>query len=822
MSEEKKGLPMMQSEGPEENSRKSQEGMDIPDSLPLLPIRDIVVFPYMIAPLVVGREKSIRALDEALKQNRLIFLAAQHQGEIEEPGTGDVHHLGTVSVIVRMLKTPDGKAKILVQGLQRARVREFLQTDPYFSVSMDLVREGAAEPQNVQVEAMVRTTREAFFKAVQLGKPVPPDVLSVAESVDDPGRLADLVGSSLELGLQDSQKVLETVDPFERLAYVHEILDREVKVLEIQQKIQDQTQEELSKTQRDYYLRQQMKAIQQELGDKDEREEEIQEFRSRVKKAGIPADVRADVNKQIDRLAKMHPDSAETATLRTYLEWMVEIPWKKSTKDLLDLRAASRVLDADHYDLEKIKERILEYLGVLKLKRELKGPILCLVGPPGVGKTSLGRSIARAMGREFVRMSLGGVRDEAEIRGHRRTYVGALPGRIIQGMKQAGSRNPVFMLDEIDKLGADFRGDPSSALLEVLDPEQNHSFRDHYLAVPYDLSAVMFIATANVADPIPQALRDRMEIIQLAGYTSVEKNHIAVRYLIPRQMERNGISPKSFSLSGGALDRIILEYTMEAGVRNLEREIGSVCRKVAKQLAMGKKGRTTVTARNLERFLGAPRFQGAIREDAARTGVAVGLAWTPVGGETLNIEVSAVKGKGSLTLTGSLGDVMKESAQAALSYIRSRSESLGLSPRDILEGDVHVHVPSGSTPKDGPSAGIAITVAMISALLNRPPLDAVAMTGEITLTGRILPIGGLREKLLAAKRAFIKRVVIPDRNRPDLKEIPPYVTKGMEIISVSNMDEAIEAVFGKGALRKKTGSAGKTGSAKKRTPNARK
>jgi len=820
MSEEKKGLSQKEGEGPEENPQESHEGMNIPDSLPLLPIRDIVVFPYMIAPLVVGRDKSIRALDEALKQNRLIFLAAQHRGEIEEPGIGDVHQLGTVSVIVRMLKTPEGQAKILVQGLQRARVQRFLKADPFFSVRLELVREEATESLTVQVEAMVRTTKEIFFKAVQLGKPVSPDVLSVAESVNDPGRLADLVGSSLELGLQDAQKVLETVDPFERLAYVHEILDREVKVLGMQQKIQDQTKEELSKTQREYYLRQQMKAIQQELGDKDDREEEIRELRSQIKKARMPAGVRDEVNKQIDRLAKMHPDAAETATLRTYLEWMVEIPWKKSTKDLLDLRAASGVLDADHYDLEKIKERILEYLGVLKLKKELKGPILCLVGPPGVGKTSLGRSIARAMGREFVRMSLGGVHDEAEIRGHRRTYVGALPGRIIQGMKQAGSRNPVFMLDEIDKLGADFRGDPSSALLEVLDPEQNHSFRDHYLAVPYDLSAVMFIATANVADPIPQALRDRMEIIQLAGYTSVEKNRIAVRYLIPRQMERNGVSEKNFSLSNGALDRIILEYTMEAGVRNLEREIGSVCRKVAKQLAMGKKGRTSVTARSLEHYLGAPRFQGVVREDSARTGVAIGLAWTPVGGETLNIEVSAVQGKGSLTLTGSLGDVMKESAQAALSYVRSRARSFGLVPQNILSRDVHVHVPSGSTPKDGPSAGIAITTAMISALSSRPPLPAVAMTGEITLTGRVLPIGGLREKLLAAKRAFIKRVVIPDRNRPDLKEIPPYVTKGMEIITVSNMDEAMEAVFGKGAFQKKTGSARKTGFAKKGTPDA--
>ena len=820
MSKEKKDLSKKEKEERPESFHQDSESMEIPDTMPLLPIRDLVVFPYMIVPLAVGRENSIRALDEALKHNRIIFLVAQHQGEVEHPGKEDVHQLGTISAIVRMLKMPDGKAKILVQGLQRARIKEFLETEPFFSVQLDLVPEEVKQPLTIQFEAMIRTTRESFFKAVQLGKPVPPEVLAVAENVKDPGRLADIVGSSLDLGLKEAQQVLETTNPFERLAYVHEILDREVKVLEMQQKIKDQTKGELSRTQKEYYLRQQMKAIQEELGDKNEREEEVQEFRKRLKKAGMPPEVREEVNKQMDRLGKMHPDSAETAILRTYLEWMLEVPWKKATKDHLDLKAAGRILDEDHYDLERVKERILEYLGVLKLKKEMKGPILCLVGPPGVGKTSLGRSIARAMGREFVRMSLGGVRDEAEIRGHRRTYVGALPGRIIQGMKQAGSRNPVFMLDEIDKLGADFRGDPSSALLEVLDPEQNHSFRDHYLAVPYDLSAVMFIATANMADPIPQALRDRMETIQLAGYTSVEKNRIAVKYLVPRQVERNGISAENFSISTGALDRIILEYTMEAGVRNLEREIGSVCRKVAKKIAMGKKGRTVVTARNLESYLGQPRFQGVVREDAARTGVAIGLAWTPVGGDTLNIEVSAVKGKGSLTLTGSLGDVMKESAQAALSYIRSRAKGLGIDERNLVSKDIHVHVPSGATPKDGPSAGIAIGSAMISALLKKPPLPAVAMTGEITLTGRVLPIGGLREKLLAAKRAFIKRVVIPARNRPDLKEIPHYVTKGVEIIAVSNMDEALEAVFGKNVFPKNPEGQARAGSVKRRTTNA--
>ncbi|MGD8353748.1 MAG: endopeptidase La, partial [Pseudomonadota bacterium] len=722
--------------------------------------------------------------------------------DVEDPGPDDLHSLGTVSVIVRMLKTSDGKAKILVQGLQRGQVAEFLQTDPYFSVRMDIIDEEIPEPLPLKIEAMVRALKEGLMRIVELGKPVPPDVLSVAGNVDDPGRLADLVGSSLGLDLKDSQKVLGTTDPLLRLEYVHELLDKELKINEMQQKIHDQAQEEMSKTQKDYYLRQQLKAIQQELGDKDDREVEIEEIRAGIEKAGMPAEVRDEVGKQLDRLAKMHPDSAEAATIRTYLDWMVEIPWKKTTRDKLDLRAASTVLDEDHYDLERVKERILEYLGVLKLKKELKGPILCLVGPPGVGKTSLGRSIARAMGRKFIRMSLGGVRDEAEIRGHRRTYVGALPGRIIQGMKQAGSRNPVFMLDEIDKLGSDFRGDPSSALLEVLDPEQNYNFRDHYLAVPYDLSAVLFIATANMAELIPQALLDRMEIIQLSGYTAIEKRHIAKRYLVDRQIDRNGISPEVFSLSEGALDRIISEYTREAGVRNLEREIGTVCRKVAKNIAMGKKSRTVVTARNLEKFLGAPKFRGARKEDEARAGVSIGLAWTPVGGDTLNIEVSAVKGKGSLTLTGSLGEVMKESAQAALSYIRSRGSDLGITQQKILSTDIHVHVPAGATPKDGPSAGIAITSGMISALTGKVPLPAVAMTGEITLTGRVLPIGGLREKLLAAKRASIRRVVIPSLNQPDLKEIPSYVTRGIEVVPVSDMDEALSAIFRKGAFNR--------------------
>lgn len=800
-----------------EEGKKQEEGsgeaagqeISIPPVLPLLPIRDMVIFPYMIVPLVVARERSIRALDEALKGDRLIFLSAQKRGEMEEPGREDIHAMGTVSVIVRMLKTPDGKAKILVQGLQRARITDYQQTDPFFTVHLEAIPERVPDPVPVQLEALIRTVKVSLSALVRLGKAVPPDVLAVAENVDEPGRLADLVGSSLGLDPGEAQSVLEIEDPSQRLNFIFDLLSRELKVLEVQQHIQDQTKEEIDKTQREYFLRQQLKTIQQELGEKDERQEEMEEFQEKIRKARMPAEVQREVDKQVTRLSKMHPDSAEAAIIRTYLEWMVELPWRKSTRDRLDLAKAQEVLDEDHYDLEKVKERILEYLGVLKLRKGLKGPILCFVGPPGVGKTSLGRSIARAMNRNFIRMSLGGVRDEAEIRGHRRTYIGALPGRIIQGIKQAGSRNPVFMLDEIDKLGADFRGDPSSALLEVLDPEQNHAFRDHYLAVPYDLSSVMFIATANLADPIPPPLMDRMEVIRLSGYTAEEKMHIARRYLIDRQMERNGIDDKLLSISDGALKQLILDYTREAGVRNLEREIGNLCRKVARKVAMGKTGRTRITVRDLPAYLGPARHLGLADRGEPQVGVAVGLAWTPVGGDILNIEVSSVKGKGSLTLTGSLGDIMKESAQAALSYIRARREDLGLSVDQVRDVDLHVHVPAGAIRKDGPSAGIAITTALVSALIGKSPRDDVAMTGEVTLTGRVLPVGGLKEKILAAKRALITRVIIPERNLPDLEEIPAYILKGMDIVPVRNVDQVLDAAFPAEAKFRKAAPAGR-------------
>ena len=797
----------------QEDDLEEQKGLEIPDELPLLPIRDLVVFPYMIIPLLVGREKSISALDEALKKDRLIFLAAQISGDAEDPSGDDINRLGTVSVIVRMLKTPDGKAKILVQGLQRGKISEFLQDNPFFSVKASLVDEQLLDPVPLRLEALVRTVRERLIQIVQLGKPIAPDALAVAENIIDPGRLADLVASNMGLDLAEAQRILEIEDPGERLVAVHEILDRELKILDMQQRIQDRTKEEMTKTQREYFLRQQLKTIQEELGEKDEKAEEVEEFKSKIKAAKMPADVHKEVEKQLDRLSKMHPDVAEASIIRTYLEWMVELPWKRATKDRLDLVKAKKVLDEDHYDLDQVKERILEYLGVLKLKKGLKGPILCFVGPPGVGKTSLGRSIARAMGRKFFRMSLGGMRDEAEIRGHRRTYVGALPGRIIQGIKQADSRNPVFMLDEIDKIGADFRGDPSSALLEVLDPEQNHSFRDHYLAAPFDLSSVMFIATANLAEPIPPALLDRMEVIRLSGYTTEEKKHIARRYLITRQMERNGVSDKLLSISDGVLEKVIMNYTREAGVRNLEREIGNICRKIAKKVAMGRKKKTVVTVKNLAGYLGVPRFQRDEERSEAQKGVAMGLAWTPVGGEVLYIEVSGVKGKGALTLTGSLGDIMKESALAALSYIRSRSASLGVSPQSVASLDLHVHVPAGATPKDGPSAGVAITSALISAITGVSPNPDTAMTGEITLTGRVLPIGGLKEKLLAAKRASVKKVIIPKGNMIDLDEIPGYVLKNVDIIPVGSVDDVLEAAFPRDSFKAKKRSAAKTRSA---------
>ncbi len=762
----------------------------IPDSLPVLPVRDMVIFPYMIVPLFIGRDISIRAIDSALNTNRLILLLTQKDMSVESPGPEDLYKIGTVGMVMRMLKLPDGRVKILVQGLSRVKVLSITEKDNYLIANIERIVEKKPEEITIEMEALMRTVKEQLDKAISLGKAILPDVMVIIENMDDPGRLADLVASNLGLKTAEAQEIFEIIDPLKRIKRVSEILTREIELLTIQQKIQSEARGEIDKIQRDYFLREQLKAIQKELGEMDERTEEIEEFRKKIEEAKMPEKVLKEAEKQLKRLQKMHPDSAEAATVRTYLEWLTELPWSKSSKDSVDIKYAEKVLNEDHYDLEKVKERILEYLSVRKLNEKMKGPILCFIGPPGVGKTSLGKSIARALGREFVRISLGGVRDEAEIRGHRRTYVGALPGRIIQGIKQAGTNNPVFMLDEIDKIGLDFRGDPASALLEVLDPEQNNSFVDHYLGVPFDLSKVIFITTGNLADTIPAPLRDRMEIIYLSGYTAEEKMHIAKRYIIPRQLKEHGLK-NELTINDNALMKIITEYTREAGVRNLEREIASICRKVAKQIAEGKKQDFVITTKNLSKFLGVPKYLPEEEVEKNLVGVTTGLAWTETGGDVIYVEATIMKGKGNLILTGQLGDVMKESAQAALSYVRSRAKELGIDEETFSKTDIHVHVPLGAIPKDGPSAGITITTSIASAFTGRPVRRDVAMTGEVTLRGRVLPIGGLKEKALAAKRMGIKKVIVPMRNKKDLDDVPKYVKKDMEFIFVETMDDVL-------------------------------
>ena len=773
---------------------EGQEGkgsqVEIPEVLPLLPIRDIVIYPYMMLPLFVGRDVSIRAVEESLSRDRLIFLVAQKNSAEESPCPSDINRVGTIASIMRMLKLADGRVKILVQGLSKGEVDTYLRERPFFEVKIRKVIEPTLPEVPIEVEALMRTAKEKIEQILNL-KNLPPEIVMVTDNISDPGVLADLVASNLRLKIEESQAILEIFDPIERLKKVNELLSRELELSTMQARIQNQAKEEMSKTQRDYFLREQLKQIQQELGEGDERTEEINELKKQIDKAKMPVEVKREADKQLKRLEQMHPESSEASLVRTYLDWLADLPWGKKTKDNLNVKKAKQVLDEDHYNLEKVKERILEYLAVNKLRRKIKGPILCFVGPPGVGKTSLGRSVARALGRNFVRVSLGGVRDEAEIRGHRRTYVGALPGRIVQGIKQAGSNNPVFMLDEIDKVGADFRGDPSAALLEVLDPEQNHAFSDHYLNLPFDLSNVLFICTANILDPIPAALADRMEVIQLSGYTNEEKLEIARKYLIPRQLDDNGISSKYLEFSDDAVLRIISEYTKEAGLRNLEREIASICRKVARKIAEGKKNLTRITRANLHSFLGAPKFLPEPEQEQHEIGVATGLAWTSAGGELLYIEASLSKGRGNLTLTGQLGDVMKESAQAAVSYARAHARKLGIEEDFYQKLDIHIHVPAGAIPKDGPSAGITVATALISALTKRPVSRDVAMTGEITLRGRVLPIGGLKEKSLAAFRAGIKTIVLPERNEKDLDEIPKVLRRRLRWIVVKNMSDVL-------------------------------
>ena len=789
----------------EEYGEVDGKEVEIPETLPVLPVRDIVVFPFMIIPLFVGRDVSIKAIDSALNSNRMVLLLSQKDINVETPAPEDLYSVGTVCLIMRMLKLPDGRVKVLIQGLSKAKSVDITQTDSFFTAKIEKLAEEKSEKISIENEALIRNIKEQFDKAVTLGRTVLPDVMVVIENLDDPGRLADLIASNLGLRTELAQEILEMTDPIKRLERIGEMLEREIQLLTIQQKIQTEARGEIDKTQREYFLREQLKAIQRELGDIDERSEEISEFRKKIEEAKMPEKVTKEAEKQLRRLEKMHPDSAESGTIRNYLEWLIEVPWSKSTKDQLDIKVAEKILNHDHYDLEKVKERILEYLSVRKLKAKMKGPIICFIGPPGVGKTSLGRSIAKSLGREFVRMSLGGVRDEAEIRGHRRTYVGALPGRIIQGMKQAGTNNPVFMLDEIDKLGSDFRGDPSSALLEVLDPEQNNSFMDHYLAVPFDLSKVMFITTGNLTDTIPGPLRDRMEILYLSGYTGEEKLQIAKKYLVPKQLDEHGITTKLMKINDSAIAQIISHYTREAGVRNLEREIANLCRKVAKQVAEGKSKLFSMTSANISKYIGAPKYLPEEEMKRSEVGVCTGLAWTEAGGDVIFIEATLMKGKGTLTLTGQLGDVMKESAQAALSYVRSKEKELGISADAFSQNDLHIHVPAGAIPKDGPSAGITMATAIASAFTGRPVRKDVAMTGEITLRGRVLGIGGLKEKALAAKRMGIKTVVMPKRNRKDLDELPKYVKEGMNFLPVDTVEEVIKAALeprkGTGTLR---------------------
>jgi len=768
----------------------------IPEELPLLPIRDLVIFPYMVFPIFVGRPFSIKAIEEAIENHdRYIFLALQKDKDIEEPGGDDLYQTGTVATILRMMRLDDDRIKILVQGVARGKIEELRKEADLYKVKVRVIEEKDTYEENIEVEALKHSIRDLIDKAITLGKQIIPDLLDIIKSVEEPGKLADLIASILDLKSEEAQQILEITDPLERLRKVHDLLLKEVGLLEIQHKIRTAARESMEKDQREYFLRQQIKAIQEELGERDERQEEIEQYRRKIEESGMPEEVKKEAEKQLKRLEKMHPDSAEAGVIRTYLDWLVELPWNKRTKDKLDLKRAKKILDEDHYDLEKVKERILEYLAVQKLKKDraIKGPILCFVGPPGVGKTSLGKSIARALGRKFVRQSLGGVRDEAEIRGHRRTYVGALPGRIIQAIKQAGTKNPVLMLDEVDKLASDFRGDPASALLEVLDPEQNREFVDHYLGVPFDLSEVMFICTANRIDTIPRPLLDRMEVIRIPGYSEEEKLHIAKNYLIPRQLKETGLKPRYVEFTDAGLKYLIRHYTREAGVRSLERQINAVLRKIAKEIALtGKKKKYRVTKSLVKKFLGAPLYMPE-KEKQDEIGVVTGLAWTEVGGEILKIEATRMPGKGQLILTGSLGDVMKESAMTALSYVKSKSEEYGINVKDFQKYDVHVHVPAGAIPKDGPSAGISIATAICSLFTQLPVKADVAMTGEITLRGKVLPVGGLKEKILAAKRADIKTVILPKDNKDEVMEdLPPFARKNIQLVFVDHIDEVFK------------------------------
>ena len=768
--------------------------MQIPPELPALPLRDIVIYPFMIVPLFVSRDKSIKAVEEALKENRMIVLVSQKDVNKEDPQQEDLYEVGTVAIIMRMLKLPDGRIRILIQGLSRTRVDSVNSKGDYVKVNITPVSEPLAPENSLEVEALVRNVRGSMERAASLGKNISPEVLAIIANLDDAGRLADLSASNLELKVEDAQSVLNIFEPVPRLRRVNDLLSKEIDVLTVQQEINTQARADIDRSQREYFLRQQLKAIQGELGEGNELFEEVELYRNKILKVKMPENAEEESLRQLKKLERMHPDTAETATLRNWLDIMTDLPWSKQSKDNLNLRKAERILNEDHYGLERVKERIIEALAVRKLMEKPKGSILCLVGPPGVGKTSLGRSVARALNRKFVRLSLGGLHDEAEIRGHRRTYVGAMPGRIIQAIQQAATNNPLIMLDEIDKVGADFRGDPSSALLEVLDPEQNSTFRDNYLGVTFDLSNVMFMTTANVLDTIQPALRDRMEVIALAGYTEEEKHEIARRHLIPKQIEENGLDKDDVRFDRRAIARIVGEYTREAGLRQLEREIGKICRKVARKKAEAEDAFESIriTADNLKEYLRQPKIfnETALKKDVI--GTVTGLAWTAVGGDILFIEALKTKGKGKLLLTGQLGDVMVESAQAAFSYAKARAKELGID-EDVLENfDIHIHLPEGAIPKDGPSAGITMATALVSVLAQRPVRKDVAMTGEITLRGNVLPVGGVKEKLLAARRAKIKTVILPEPNRRDLEDLPQEVRDDLKFVFVDHVREVFE------------------------------
>ncbi|MZP28227.1 endopeptidase La [Heliobacterium undosum] len=758
--------------------------------LPLLPLRGIIVFPYMVVHLDVGRERSVNSIEEAMAQDRIIFLATQKEAQTDQPSAEDIYQIGAIAEIKQLLKLPGGTIRVLVEGLARGEILEYIDMEPLIRVR---VREHI-EPdvKSNAVEALMRSLVNQFEQYVKISKKIPPETFVSVVAVEDPGRLTDIISSHLTLKTQDKQRILEALDVAERLEILTEILAKEMEILELERKINVRVRKQMEKTQKEYYLREQIKAIQKELGEKEDRQAEGEELRDKITKAKLPKEVEEKALREVERLEKMPPMVAEATVVRNYLEWLLALPWAKQTKDRLDIDKAEVILNEDHFGLDKVKERIVEYLAIRKLAQKMKGPIICFVGPPGVGKTSLARSIARALERKFVRLSLGGVRDEAEIRGHRRTYVGAMPGRLIQGLRTAGSKNPVFLLDEIDKMSMDFRGDPASALLEVLDPEQNSTFSDHFIEVPFDLSKVLFITTANGMHNIPRPLLDRMEVIYIPGYTEEEKTRIALDHLIPKQLKEHGLKKEQVQISENTVRRLIREYTREAGVRNLEREIGGLCRKSARAIVKDPERRVSISASNLPTYLGIPRYRYGLAETESQVGVATGLAWTETGGDTLAIEVALMPGKGSLALTGKLGDVMKESAHAGMTYVRSRASELGIVDNFHQNTDIHIHVPEGAIPKDGPSAGITIATALTSALSRRPVRREVAMTGEITLRGRVLPVGGIKEKMLAANRAGCTTVILPAENKKDLEEVPANVKKKLRFILVEHMDQVIQ------------------------------